>query len=128
MKLLYKKESFIIRGIAFDIYKQFRNNHKEKIYHNAYFLGLTNNGLTVERDKRIGVFFMGKKIGVYVPDLIIKESILIELKAKPKLTREDEKQFWHYLRNTNYKVGFLINFGVSDGVEIIRKVYDTARK
>jgi GxxExxY protein len=127
MELLYKEESFIIRGVAFDIYKEFRNNHKEKIYHNAYFFGLTNKGLKVEKDKRIEVFFSGKKIGVYVPDLVIDDSILIELKAKPRLTKEDEKQFWHYLKGTEYKLGFLINFGSSDGVEIMRKVYDTAR-
>jgi len=29
-KLLYKNESYIIQGVAFDIYKQFRNGHKGK--------------------------------------------------------------------------------------------------
>ncbi|PIQ73911.1 MAG: GxxExxY protein [Candidatus Portnoybacteria bacterium CG09_land_8_20_14_0_10_44_13] len=128
MELLYKEESFIIRGVAFDIYKQFRSNHKEKIYHNACFIGLTNKGLKAENDKRIDVFFCGKKVGVYVPDLIINDSILIELKAKPRLLKEDEKQFWYYLKGTDYKLGFLINFGAPDGVEIVRKVYDSARK
>lgn len=128
MNLLHKKESFIIRGAAFDIYKQFRNNHKEKVYHNAYYLGLTYKSLSVEKNKRIEVFFNDKKVGVYVPDLIVNNSILIELKAKPRLTKEDEKQFWYYLKGTNYRLGFLINFGAHDGVEIIRKVYDTARK
>ncbi len=128
MTLLYQKESFIIRGVAFDIYKQFRNNHKERVYHNAYFLGLTYKGLIVEKEKRIDVFFNGKKVGVYVPDLIVNDSILIELKAKPRLTKEDEKQFWYYLKGTNFRLGFLINFGAPDGVEITRKVYDTARK
>lgn len=128
MTLLYQKESFIIRGVAFDIYKQFRNNHKERVYHNAYFLGLTHKGLIVEKEKRIDVFFSGKKVGVYVPDLIVNDSILIELKAKPRLAKEDEKQFWYYLKGTNFRLGFLINFGAPDGVEITRKVYDTARK
>jgi len=63
-----------------------------------------------------------------VPDLIINDSILIELKAKPRLLKEDEKQFWYYLKGTDYKLGFLINFGAPDGVEIVRKVYDSARK
>lgn len=39
--------------------------------------------------------------------------------------KEDEKQFWRYLKATDYKVGFLINFG--NKLEIKRRVYDTAR-
>lgn len=63
-----------------------------------------------------------------MPDLVVNDVILIELKAKPRLTKEDINQFWYYLKGTNYLLGFLINFGAPNGVEIIRKVYDTARK
>lgn len=126
-ELLYKKESYIIQGVAFDIYKQFRNNHKEKVYHNAYYLGLVYKGFKVEKEKQINVYYNGKKIGVYTPDLIVNDIILIELKAKPRLTKDDIKQFWHYIKGSKYKVGYLINFGASGGVQIIRRVYDTAR-
>lgn len=105
MPLLYPKESYIIRGIAFDIYKQFRNNHKERVYHNAYYLGLTYKGLK-----------------------IVNDIIFIEIKAKPRLTQNDIKQFWYYLKGSNYKLGFLINFGSPNGVQIFRRVYETARK
>jgi len=127
MDLIYQKESYIIRGIAFEIYRQFRNAYKEKIYQNAYAIGLKEKDLIVEREKRIDVFFKGKKVGVYIPDLVINEKIIIELKAKPKVTADDIKQFWYYLKGSNYKVGFLINFGAADGVEIIRRVYDSVR-
>lgn len=40
---------------------------------------------------------------------------------------DDVKQFWYYLKGTEYKLGFLINFGSKDGVEIVRRVYDEAR-
>lgn len=127
MDLIYQKESYVIRGIAFEIYKQFRNAYKEKIYQNAYEIGLKEKDLIVEKEKRINVFFKGKKVGIYIPDLVINEKIIIELKAKPKVTPDDIKQFWYYLKGSNYKVGFLINFGAIDGVEIIRRVYDSAR-
>lgn len=128
MDLLYRRESFLIRGVAFDIYKQFRNNYKEKVYQNAYLLGLVYKELSVEKEKRLDVFFKGKRVGVYVPDLIVNGEIIIEIKAKPKLTIEDIKQFWYYLKGSDYRLGFLINFGSPNGVEIIRRVYDTARK
>ena len=127
-EFLYKRESYLIRGAAFEVYKELRNNYKEKVYHNSYFLSLKYRGLLVEKEKRLEVFFKGRKVGIYIPDLIINDKIIIEIKAKPKLTIEDIKQFWYYLKGSKYRLGFLVNFGSNDGVEIIRKVYDVARK
>ena len=125
---LYQKESYIIRGGAFEIYKQFRNRHKEKIYQRSFLEYLKSSGLTIEKEKQISVFFQDKKVGVYIPDLVVNNAIFIELKVKPFITQDDINQFWYYLKCSNYRLGFLINFGAPDGVQIIRRVYDTARK
>ena len=127
MSLLYPAESYIIRGLAFEIYKQFRNRHKENVYHNAFYIRLKKKGLETEKKKRINIYYYGEKIGTYEPDILVNDSIVLEFKAKPRLAREDIAQFWHYLRCSKYRLGFLINFGTPDGVEIIRRVYDTAR-
>lgn len=127
MALLYEKESYGIRGAAFDIYKSLRNGHKEKVYQNALYLGLKEKGLSVDRERKIKIYYTGEDIGTYTPDFIINRNILIELKAKPRLLQEDIKQFWQYLKGSRYRLGFLINLGSCDGVEIIRRVFDTAR-
>jgi GxxExxY protein len=127
-KFLYKKESYIIQGGAFEIYKKFRNRHKEKVYQRAYYFYLKDKGLKVEKEKQIPIYFNNKKVGIYNPDLVISDIIFIELKCKPMITKDDIKQFWYYLKCSNYKVGYLINFGSPNGVQIIRRVYDTARK
>lgn len=124
MALLYEEESHIIRGSCYDIYKQFRNHHKEIIYHNALHNDLVAKGLKVEKNKRINIFYQDKKVGVYIPDLVIDNVILLELKCKPQLSVSDLGQFWHYLKCSHYKLGFLINFGASDGVRIERRIYD----
>jgi len=54
------------------------------------------------------------------------QSIILEIKAKPYLTRQDIDQFWKYLKGSQYKLGFLINFGPK--LEIKRIVYDKVRK
>lgn len=127
-KLLYKGESYIIQGGAFEVYKQFRNRHKETVYNRALVAYLNDRGLSLETEKQIPIYFAGKKVGVYTPDIVVNGSIFIELKCKPNITHEDVKQFWHYLTGSSYKVGYLINFGRPGGVQIIRRVYDSARK
>lgn len=52
--------------------------------------------------------------------------IILELKRKSYLTKQDIKNFWNYLRGSKYKLGFLVNFG-DEKLEIKRVVYDKAR-
>jgi GxxExxY protein len=125
--LIFEKESYEIRGAVFDVYKELQAGHKEKVYQNALCLALKKRGLAVDREKRIKVYYTGENVGTYTPDFIINRIMLIELKAKPRLLQADIKQFWQYLKGSKYKLGFLINFGSNNGVEIIRRVYDTAR-
>jgi GxxExxY protein len=126
-KLLYKEESYVIQGGAFEIYKQFRNRHKETVYSRALTEYLKNKKLKVETEKQIPIYFENKKVGVYIPDIVVNDCIFVELKCKPLITQDDIKQFWHYLKCSNYKIGYLINFGSPKGVQIIRRIYDTAR-
>ncbi|MDZ4244072.1 MAG: GxxExxY protein, partial [Candidatus Doudnabacteria bacterium] len=126
-KLLFKKESYIIQGGAYEVYKQFRNRHKEKIYSRALIEYCKNKGLQVQQEKQIPIFFQNKKVGIYIPDIVVNNCIFIELKCKPTIFKDDIAQFWYYLKCTDYRLGYLINFGSSSGVQIIRRVYDTAR-
>lgn len=73
------------------------------------------------------MFYKDKKVGSYILDKIINNSILLELKCKPYITKEDERQFWLYLQASDYKLGLLINFG-SKKLEIMRRIYDKARE
>jgi len=125
MGLLYEKESYEIRGACFQVWKEFGGAFKESIVDKVLTLELRKRELKVEEQKRIDIYYDGHKVGTYVPDKIISERILIEIKSKPYLLAGDIKQFWHYLKGTNYKLGFLVNFG--NKLEIKRVVYDTAR-
>lgn len=125
-KFLYKDESFKVGDACREVWKQFGGSFKESIVDNALTISLESRGLEVENQKRINITFAGKKVGTYVLDKVVNGNILLEIKCKPFLVKEDEKQFWRYLKATEYKVGFLINFGKK--LEIKRRVYDTARR
>ena len=126
-KLLYEEESYLIRGACFDLYKKFGGAFKESVINKALISELRHKGLFVENQKRMSIFHRDENVGTYIPDMVAGKKILIELKTKPFITKEDERQFWYYLRGSEYKLGFLINFGPSQ-LQIKRRVYDKARK
>jgi len=123
---LYENESYKIRGACFDVWKSFGGAFKEKIIDRALTKALEKRGLKIDEQKRIDIYYEDEKIGTYVPDKIINNCVLLELKAKQFLTKQDIDQFWKYLKGSQYKLGFLINFG-PNRLTIKRIVYDTAR-
>ena len=125
-EFLYKELTYSIRGACFEVYKKFGGSFKEKVVENALLIELKNKNLLVENQKQIAIYYKNKKVGVYVPDFVVNDAVLVELKCKPQIYREDERQFWLYLQGSPYKVGLLVNFGPQK-LEIVRRVYDKAR-
>lgn len=123
---LYEKESYDIIEACKEVWKEFGGSFKEVIIDRSLDVTLKERGYGIESQKRIDVYFKNQKVGVYIPDKIINGIILLELKCKPFLTKEDERQFWHYLKASPYKLGFLINFSPKR-LEFKRRIYDRAR-
>jgi len=110
MELLYEDESYKIRGACFNVYNILGGGIQEKIIERALVKELSSKGLKVENQVRINIFYQGEKVGTYIPDIVINDEIIIEIKSKPLLTKEDKKQFWSYLKGSKYKLGFLLLF------------------
>jgi len=108
---LYERESYLIRGACFEVWKKFGSAYKEEAVDRALTLELEKRGLQVENQKRLDIIYLGKKVGSYVPDKVIKGVIILELKRKSYLTKQDLKNSWNYLKGSNFKLGFLVNFG-----------------
>jgi len=123
---LYEKESYQVRGACMDVWKQFKGMFKESVIDNSLTIALEERGLKVDSQKRINIYFHNKKVGTYIPDKVINDIIIFELKSKDFLTKQDEEQFWNYLQGSEYKLGFLVNFSPKK-LDIRRVVYDTAR-
>ena len=109
-ELLYKEESYKVRGACFSVYNSLGGGIKEVVIERALILELGEKGLVIARQQNIDIIYKNKKVGTYVPDIIVNNKIVIEIKSKPFVTQEDKKQFWGYLKNSNFKLGFLINF------------------
>jgi GxxExxY protein len=124
---LYEKESYEIRGACFQVWNKLGSAFKESAIDRALTRELQKRNLRVEDQKKIAIIYDGEKVGSYVPDKVIEEKIILELKRKSYLTKQDIKNFWNYLRGSQYKLGFLVNFG-DEQLQIKRVVYDIARK
>ena len=90
------------------------------------FIELTQNGLNCVKQKPINVRYKNEIVGDYFADLIVNDSIIIELKAGESLAKEHEFQLINYLRATNIEVGLLLNFGKKP--EFKRKIFTNDRK
>lgn len=119
---LYEDLSYKIRGCAFQVYNVLGFGHKEMVYQKALALELKKAKINFEREKSLAIIYDGEKVGTYKPDFVVDDKVLIELKAVPFMPKDFEVQLTYYLKGTNYKLGFLINFG-SKRLDIRRRVW-----
>jgi len=75
------------------------------------FIELKSKGYAVEQKIPIPVYYKNLKVGAYIADLLVNDTIIIELKAVENLHLVHEAQLVNYLTATGLDVGLLINFG-----------------
>lgn len=111
--VLHKDLSYKIWGAALEVRKNFGPGHKEKFYQEAFADELSRRRMDFEREKSIRIYHpkTGKAMRCgYQPDFIVDEKIIVELKAQPLLPKREIDQLYDYLRNSQYELGYLINF------------------
>jgi GxxExxY protein len=112
--------------VYYQVYNELGYGFLERVYQNALYLALKQEGFEVEPQRKIKVWFRGFEVGNYFADLIVNDTIILELKATECLVEEHDAQLLNYLRGTAIEVGLLLNFGKKP--EIRRKVYDNELK
>jgi len=79
------------------------------------------NGIRAEQQVPIKVTFHGQIVGDYIADILVEDSIIIELKAADKIIPIHKAQVLNYLKATGLKLAILLNFG-NDSLEHERLV------
>jgi len=102
----------VVRETGFAIHRYHRNGHVEKVYQNALLHRLRKQGLAVEAEVPLTVFDEdGTVLGDFRADLLVAQSLLLELKAVKRLEDEHVAQVLGYLRASRLEHALLINFG-----------------
>ena len=121
---LSDKEELIAKqivDIAINIHKQLGPGLLESVYAKCFFYELLNRGLNFEKEKLVPIIYNDLKIddGLRL-DCLVEQLVIIEFKAQENYHPVWEAQLMSYLKLTNKRLGFLINFHVplmKDGIK-----------
>ena len=115
-----------IIGFAFKIHKTLGFGFLESVYENAMKIELSRIGVEAFQQVALDVFYESHRVGHFIPDLWIRDMLIIEVKSVNALSVAHEVQLVNYLTATHVDNGLLINFGPS--VEVKRKFREYKRK
>jgi len=116
-----------IIGCAYKVFNQLGFGFLEIVYKKAMIIELGKDGLRVEAEKPLKVYYDEEVVGEFYVDLFVEDEIITELKSVKNLAKEHEVQLVNYLNGLNKEIGLLINFGPS-GVEVKRKYRQPRQK
>ncbi|MFH1202233.1 MAG: GxxExxY protein [Candidatus Omnitrophota bacterium] len=119
---IYKDLTYKIIGVLYEVHNELGPVHKENIYHKAVAIELKSKNINFDEEKYLPVMYKGHKIGIYKPDFIIEDKVILEIKAVPLLTKAMFDQIYYYLKGSKYKLVLLANFG-SSKLTLKRRIY-----
>ena len=99
-------------GAAIEVHRQLGPGFLESVYEEALCIELEDRRIPFERQKEISVLYKGRPIGVQRIDLLVGQSLVVELKAVEALAEIHQAQVISYLKATHLLLGLLINFNV----------------
>src|SRR5207302_7316265 len=120
--LPHKELTEAIIGAAFEVYNNLGYGFLERVYHRALQVELVKRGVRAELEKRITVRYKGVVVGEYDADLLVEDSVVVEIKVASQYDKRDEAQVLNELKATGSKLGLLLNFGRSK-VEVKRLIF-----
>jgi GxxExxY protein len=102
----------VIVDCAVKLHKNLGPGLLESVYEAVLAKQLQLAGLTVHRQVPIPIVYEGISFDEgFRADLIVNQSVIIELKSVETLHPVHKKQLLTYLKLTGLKLGYLLNFG-----------------
>jgi len=109
-KLLLKDEVFQIVGCAIEVLNTLGHGLVEKPYENALVVEFGLRKIPFRQQPSFDVLYKGRQVGLFVPDLIAFDTIVVDTKVLDRITDNEKGLMLNYLRITNSRVGVILNF------------------
>jgi GxxExxY protein len=110
----------LVIGCAVAVHKKLGPGLKEESYANALCEALSRQNIKFERERTYRVRFEGVLVGKYRPDLIVEQTVVVEVKSVDRLIPVFTSQLISYLKLTQLRVGLILNFNaprMADGIK-----------
>ena len=115
--------TYKIRGAIFEVYNTLGPGLLESVYEEALVFELLQRGLKVERQIEVPILYKGQELKTALRlDLLIENTIIVELKSVEEMKPVFAKQLLTYLRLLNKRVGLLVNFSEMNMQEGIQRI------
>lgn len=113
--LVHADLSFAVIGAAIEVHKQLGPGLLESAYEHCLCHELALRQVPFERQVPLPVRYKGMSLDCgYRLDIVVAQSVLLELKSVEQLGKIHEAQLMSYLRLSGLRVGLLINFNVTN--------------
>ena len=109
-KLYLKDEVYRIVGCAIEVLNTLGHGLLEKPYENALAIEFGLKKIPYQQQPRFDVIYKTKKVGEYIPDLIVFDQIVVDTKVIERISDHEKGQILNYLKITGLKVGLVLNF------------------
>jgi len=122
-----------IIGVAIEVHRELGPGLLEKVYQRCLRFALEEAGYQVQMEVSLPVTFRGKVIDEdgYRIDLLVDDTVILEIKSVADLAPVHEKQLGTYLRLADKPCGLLLNFNVAilkQGIKRIRNGFLTSEQ
>jgi GxxExxY protein len=110
----------------YQVYNTLGFGFLEKVYQNALLHELRKSGFEAEAQRRLSVFYDGMIVGEFFADIIVNETVVLELKSAKVILDAHKAQTLNYLKATQLELALILNFGPDP--QIARIVHQTAKQ
>ena len=100
-----------IIGCILRVHRALGPGFVEKVYQRALNVELTIHGLSVEMEKEIDIYYRGRLIAKHFLDLVVENSVILELKTVESLSKAHYAQVRSYQQASGIFTAILVNFG-----------------
>ena len=109
-KLLCRDEVYQVVGAAIEVLNGIGHGLHEKPYENALIVEFALRQIPYKQQPGYDVFYKGQRVGLFVPDLVVFEKMVVDTKVIDRITDFERGQMLDYLRITKVRVGIILNF------------------
>ncbi len=108
--LIHKELAFQIVGAAMEVLNHHGHGLHEKIYENSLIVEFGLRGLKADQQKRYQVLYKQIPVGLYIPDLLVNDLVIVDTKVVEAITDAEIGQVMNYLRLTKLQLGIILHF------------------